>query len=554
MANFQNATRIEDSIRAPTLFFRQNDYYPIFAPCFASSFQVLTTTVLEEQKFQNLVSQLVSKSKLSKEKIDDLIREKKSKVGGGYLTDKGALFLVASQLGVDVEYANESLCSISEITSESNALTLIARVLSIGFRVFDRRDNSRKGVLLRLAIYDNTGSLYLNLWDHTAVSFLKGQEIKPGDVIKITDGYAKRALDGSVILNLGSGGKIESNLDDKSAESGIRLLGENTLAPSSVPEEGKMLTVKGNVEGDVKKSNFVRSDGSASNYLAFSVRDEHGGKVRSVIWNNLNPVFESLRNDENITLLNVRSKASRFQDVNTVELHGDDATCILERWSETRIWMIEQVEMLESFKEKSSQKADGTGAFEKTSVPFVARIVSIRRREEEDRSHVLLLDSQSRKINVTILGKAAESGLEFRVDDIVVCKPKTFDSATLKVTVEPNSLVKSNSKRADIPKSDSLFARVENLETGQIVFLEMMCMSEAITREIQTREGLIRRSEITVGDHTGEIKLYGWRDMAKSLDDFSVGDRMILRGAEVLEHAGRKFLNLKSYSSMSRVA
>ncbi len=511
------------------------------------------TTVLEGQKFQSLVSQLASKSNLPREQIDDLIREKKSKVGGGYLTDQGALFLVASQLGVDMEFDNERLHSISEITPESNSLSLILRVLSMGFRFYDRKGESHKGALLRLAVYDKTGSLYLNLWDGAALSFLKSQEIKPGDVIKVTGCFAKRGLDGSVILNLGGAGKIQKIPNDNSADYGIKPPGENALLAGSLPEEGKMLTVKGIVEGDVKKSNFVRSDGSASNYVAFTVGDEYGGKVRSVIWNNLDPAYDSLRNNDRITLLNVRIRTSRFQDVNTVELHGDDATCILERWSETRKWISGQVELLGSLKERNLQSPDGTGGIDKTSIPFVARILSIRRREEEDRSHIMLVDSQSRKISATLLGRKSELGLDLQIDDLVVCKAKMFDPSTLKATLEPSSIVKSASKRADIPKSDSLFSRIENLETGQIAFLETMCMSESVAREIQTRDGLIRRSEISLGDHTGEIKLYGWRDLSKSLEGFSVGDHIILRGVEVLEHSGKKFLNLKSYSSLSRL-
>ncbi|MFB3043455.1 MAG: hypothetical protein ACE1ZC_04175 [Nitrososphaerales archaeon] len=35
-----------------------------------------------------------------------LMNDKKSKVGGGYLTDQGALFLVASDLGITLDYSN----------------------------------------------------------------------------------------------------------------------------------------------------------------------------------------------------------------------------------------------------------------------------------------------------------------------------------------------------------------------------------------------------------------------------------------------------------------
>ena len=46
---------------------------------------------------QNLIDKLLEqKSELTKEIIEQKIAEKKEKIGAGYLTDQGALFLIAS--------------------------------------------------------------------------------------------------------------------------------------------------------------------------------------------------------------------------------------------------------------------------------------------------------------------------------------------------------------------------------------------------------------------------------------------------------------------------
>ena len=49
---------------------------------------------------ENLLRQ---RPELNPEQVRDLIDEKKRKVGAGYLTDQGALFLVAADLGVSFE-------------------------------------------------------------------------------------------------------------------------------------------------------------------------------------------------------------------------------------------------------------------------------------------------------------------------------------------------------------------------------------------------------------------------------------------------------------------
>ena len=51
---------------------------------------------------------LQKKPDISAEDVRELIDEKKRKIGAGYLTDQGALFLVAADLGVSFE--NNQIC------------------------------------------------------------------------------------------------------------------------------------------------------------------------------------------------------------------------------------------------------------------------------------------------------------------------------------------------------------------------------------------------------------------------------------------------------------
>jgi replication factor A1 len=46
---------------------------------------------------------LKQKPELTAETIRDMVDEKKRKVGAGYLTDQGALFLVAADLGISFD-------------------------------------------------------------------------------------------------------------------------------------------------------------------------------------------------------------------------------------------------------------------------------------------------------------------------------------------------------------------------------------------------------------------------------------------------------------------
>ena len=56
---------------------------------------------------------LQKKPEVSAEDVRELIDEKKRKIGAGYLTDQGALFLVAADLGISFEN-NQSTQTINK--------------------------------------------------------------------------------------------------------------------------------------------------------------------------------------------------------------------------------------------------------------------------------------------------------------------------------------------------------------------------------------------------------------------------------------------------------
>ena len=123
-------------------------------------------TLVNDPRFEVLLGELSSKARREKNELLELIREKKSKVGAGYLTDQGALFLVASDLGVSMNYDHEKPASLSHLAPDLKSLTITARIWSVGApRVFTRKSDSRKGLITRLFIYDNSTQTSAAVWD-----------------------------------------------------------------------------------------------------------------------------------------------------------------------------------------------------------------------------------------------------------------------------------------------------------------------------------------------------------------------------------------------------
>ncbi|MDA4111734.1 MAG: hypothetical protein OK439_04295, partial [Thaumarchaeota archaeon] len=369
-----------------------------------------------------------------------------------------------------------------------------------------------------------------------------------GDLVKLFDVYTRPGPDGLPVINFSENSRIE-----KAPEvSAIDPLKKQILAIAALPEERKMMTIRGRVRGDVKKSGFTKSDGSAADYITFDMVDEVNDSVsiRTVIWNNPNPAFEKLRDGEVVTLLNVKSRLNGFQESKVLEIHGDENTSLLEYFDETRVWMNEFVQKLTDqgillFKEEKKTSPQA-------AVPFVGRVISKRNSDSSDtRFHMLVVDSQKRKISIILSGDATPNLETISNDDVVLCRPETVDYTLLRANcVSVNSITKVASKRLDIPLASSLFANVEDLIEGSVVSLDLICLTDPISREIQTKDGLVRRSEVHVADHTGEIKVYAWRNLSKLLEGFSIGDRIEVRAVEVQSYEGKKFLILKNYSAV----
>ena len=162
-------------------------------------------------EFEELISKLLEKvPELSRSVIEERINEKKEKVGAGYLTDQGAIFLVAADLGVSLEQTQNSEVAIKDLYIGAKEVTLESRVLNISpTKQFTKKDGSSFS-LRTITVYDNNSTASVKLWDEKAN--LPGlEELKPGDLIKIIKAYVKSDLTGAPTINIGSGATIETS-------------------------------------------------------------------------------------------------------------------------------------------------------------------------------------------------------------------------------------------------------------------------------------------------------------------------------------------------------
>ena len=101
---------------------------------------IIIETDLSE--FETLISKLLeAKSELSRSVIEEQIKQKKEKIGAGYLTDQGALFLIASDLGVSLAEPLKVEMKLKDLYIGAKEISLETRVMNISpAKQYSRKD------------------------------------------------------------------------------------------------------------------------------------------------------------------------------------------------------------------------------------------------------------------------------------------------------------------------------------------------------------------------------------------------------------------------------
>ncbi len=214
-------------------------------------------------EFDSLIDKLLEqKPELTRADIEEQIKRKKEKIGAGYLTDQGALFLIASDFGISLSGPLKVEMSLKDLYAGAKEISLETRVLNVSpAKQFSRKDGS-PFYLRTMTVYDTNSTASVKLWDDKAN--LPGIEnLKPGDLIKIIKAYVKSDLNGSPTINIGSGSNIE--ITDNKSE--IPTIDKITKDISELQEGQKDLVITGVIDGVVSSMEFTNSRGQPGKAL-----------------------------------------------------------------------------------------------------------------------------------------------------------------------------------------------------------------------------------------------------------------------------------------------
>ena len=437
-------------------------------------------------EFEELISKLLEKvPELSRSIIEERINEKKEKVGAGYLTDQGAIFLVAADLGVTLEQSQKSEVAIKDLYIGAKEVTLESRVLNISpTKQFTKKDGSSFS-LRTITVYDNNSTASVKLWDEKAN--LPGlDELKPGDLIKIIKAYVKSDLTGAPTINIGSGASIETS----ESESDIVSIDSKITDVSEVKEDQRDLIVTGTLGSAMSLLEFTNSKGQPSKALKFRLRGQNKNLVNVVLWGKDESILPKIiSQDAKVKLFGVRTKTG----MQGLEIHGNDAT-LVDVEGDTEIQ------------------------------PVILRLLAVE-KDQSGSITGLAIDKSKKIVRITDVTDTIGS---FTKDDILECMPSKIFGNTIQI--DQDSFVRKIEDDS-IPTISEIRTKITDVTEGNDYSVEAIVLKAPERKEIQTKNGdNVQLSEMFVEDDSGQVWIKGWRQQADLMDNFTLGDIITIIG------------------------
>ncbi len=438
-------------------------------------------------EFESLLSTLLEqKPDLSRSTVNEMIQQKKEKIGAGYLTDQGALFLIASDLGISLSEPLRVEMKLKDLYVGAKEITLQTRVMSLSPpKQFLRKDGSQL-VLRNMIVYDADSRASVKLWEENA-SLPSLEKLKPGDLIKIIKAYVKSDLRGNPTINIGSGATIEKS----ESESDIPSIDSITTDVSSLKEDQHNLVVSGLIDGSIRYSEFTTFRGQPGKALHLRLKGQDKNSIRVVLWG---------KDESSIPKMIVPGAKSRLIGVRTkigkqgLEIHGDESTFI-------------EIEGEDEIKS------------------IIIRILSIT-KNEQGTTLILAVDKNKKLFNIK---DSSDVTKNLKTGETIECMPsKVYGNS---ISLESNSHLKKIDGE-NLPSVSDLRTKIREIKPSNSPYcIEAIVLKLPERKEVQTRTGeSVALSQILIEDDTGQIWLKGWRSQARMIDACSLGEIISIGG------------------------
>ncbi len=307
-------------------------------------------------KTEAYIKKIVEETGLSKNEIQTLVEEKKEELKG-LISDEGALFVIAKELGVDVASENQELLndvelSISDITVNMKNIVLVGRIKDIYNVNSFNKSNGETGYVGAFMLHDKTGDIRVVLWDNQ-VSIFKDERFGKNEIVKILNGTAKNGRYGGIEIHVGGFSKIHLAPEDVDYKKFPKIK-EEFVKIQNINENSGTITTEGKVMNRFPTKEFTRKDGQIGRVSSIVLRDSTS-KIRITFWNEDIEKIENVEVGNFIALTNLSPRKSNFAE-NRIDVHATSLTKITKKDKKLDLdaKFIEKIEELQNQKDYAS--------------------------------------------------------------------------------------------------------------------------------------------------------------------------------------------------------
>ena len=304
-------------------------------------------------KTEAYINKIVEETGLSKKEIQNLVEEKKEELKG-LISDEGALFVIAKELGVDVASENQELLNdvelnISDIIVNMKNIVIVGRIKDIYNVNSFNKNNGETGYVGSFLLNDNTGDIRITLWDNQ-VSIFKDERFERNEIVKILNGTAKSGRSGGVEIHVGGYSKISLAPEDVDYKKYPKIK-EQFAKIQDINENLGSLSTEGKVMNHYPVKDFIRKDGQNGRVSSILLRDSTG-TIRVTFWNEDIEKIENVEAGDFISLTNLNPRKSNYAE-GRMDVHATSSTKITKKDKKLEIEekFIDKIEKLQKEKD-----------------------------------------------------------------------------------------------------------------------------------------------------------------------------------------------------------
>jgi len=303
-------------------------------------------------KTEAYINKIIEDTGLSRTEIQSLVEEKKEELKG-LISDEGALFVIAKELGVDVTSENKELLNdielnISDITLNMKNIMIVGRIKDIYHVNSFKKSSGETGHVGSFLLRDNTGDIRIVLWDDQ-VSIFKDERFEKNEIVKILNGNAKKGRFDGIEIHVGGFSKLILAPEDVDYKKYPKIK-EAFRQIQNINDDLGSISTEGKVMNKFPIKEFIKKDGQSGRVGSLTLRDSTG-QIRISFWNDDIEKIENVEVGDFISLTNITPRKSNYAQ-NAIDLHATPRTAITKKDKEIdlKAKFIDKIENLQKEK------------------------------------------------------------------------------------------------------------------------------------------------------------------------------------------------------------